>query len=71
MDVKPEPNRKKYIEALRKMTPEQRVMKAFELSRMTRELFRSGLRQAFPGLPDNEFEDLYRKRLDRCHNRNW
>jgi len=71
MDMKPEPNRKKYIEVLRSMTPEQRVMKAFELSRMTRELFRAGLKQAFPNLPDKQFEELYRKRLDKCHNRNW
>jgi hypothetical protein len=71
MNIKPQPNRKQYIEALRKMTPEQRVMKAFELSEMTRKLFRAGLKQAFPHLAENEFEELYRKRLDKCRNRNW
>jgi hypothetical protein len=71
MDIKPQPNRKMYIEALRKMTPEQRVSIAFELTRMSRALFRAGLKQAFPKLPENEIESLYRKRLDKFHNRNW
>jgi hypothetical protein len=53
------------------MTEEQRLVKAFELTQMARELFRAGLREAFPDLPEKKFEELYRKRLDLCHNRNW
>lgn len=71
MDPKPQPNHRLYIEMLRRMTEEQRLLKAFDLSRRANELFRVGLRQAFPHLPDNEFEVLYKKRLDLCHNRNW
>jgi hypothetical protein len=63
--------RKKYIEILRKMTAEQRLAKAFELTEFSRALFRQGLRHRFPTMPDDEFEKLYRKRLDLCHNRNW
>jgi hypothetical protein len=62
---------KKYIEVLRSMTSEQRLAKAFELTEMVNSLFRQGLRKRFPDLPDEEFEKLYRRRLDLCHNRNW
>jgi len=60
-----------YIQALRNMTPEQRLARAFELTEMVRALFRQGLRSRFPDLPEDDFEKLYLKRLDLCHNRNW
>ena len=41
-----------YIETLRRMTPEQRLLKAFELSEMARAVFRDGLRNRFPDLDD-------------------
>ena len=53
------------------MTAEQRLIKAFELSAMTRELFRQGLRQAHPDLSPADFQRLFLERLDRCHNRNY
>ncbi|MFH0940085.1 MAG: hypothetical protein V1899_12520 [Planctomycetota bacterium] len=71
MNPKPQPNHREYIEVLRRMTPEERLLKAFELSNSARELFREGLRQAFPELSEKDFEELYKKRLDLCHNRNW
>lgn len=71
MDQKPRPNHALYIQALRKMTPEQRIIKAFELSQFTRELFRQGLRKRFPGLNEAEFHRLYLERLRLCHNRNY
>ena len=71
MDPKPRPNHALSIQILQRMTPEQRLNKAFELTKMARELFRTGLRQTFPHLSEEEFEKLYRKRLELCHNRNW
>lgn len=71
MNPKPQPNHALHIQTLRNMTEEQRLVKAFELTQMARELFRAGLREAFPDLPEKKFEELYRKRLDLCHNRNW
>lgn len=71
MDPKPRPNHKLYIEALRRMTPAQRLQKAFELSEFTRQLFEHGLRKRFPDLSEEEFQRLLRKRLELCHNRNW
>lgn len=52
------------------MTPEQRLLKAFELSEFTKALFREGLRQRHPELPDAEFHELFHRRLQKWHNRN-
>jgi DNA-binding PadR family transcriptional regulator len=69
--IKPRPNHGIYLEILRRMTPEQRLRKTFELSEMGRELFRQGLRQRHPDLSPEDFEALLRKRLSLCHNRNY
>lgn len=71
MDIKRRPSHRVYIECLRKMTPEQRLMKAFELTQFSRDLFIHGLRRRFPGLSDEELRKLYLERLDKCHNRNY
>ena len=71
MDPKPQPNHRIYIKALRAMTGEQRVQKAFELSEMSRSLFVAGLRQRFPDLSEEEFRKLLVERLALCHNRNY
>lgn len=60
-----------YIKILRDMTPEKRLLKAFELSSFARELFVHGLRKRFPDLTQSEFQSLLRDRLDKCHNRNY
>src|SRR5690349_19876073 len=66
MDPKPRPNHALYIEVLRRMTPEQKLQKMFELSAFTKELFRQGLRQRFPELSEEEFHRLYLERLAKC-----
>ena len=71
MDPKPRPNHRLYIEILRRMSPEQRLLKAFELSEFARDLFVHGLRKRFPDLPEAEFKELLLRRLDKCHNRNY
>ena len=60
-----------YIEALRKMSPEQRLLKAFELSEFTKQLFVHGLRKRFPDLSEEAFRKRLLDRLDKCHNRNY
>lgn len=70
MDPKPHPNRTRYIETLRRMTPEQRLMKALELSEMSRELTRAGLRERFPNASEDEIQRLFLERLERCRSRN-
>jgi hypothetical protein len=68
---KPQPNHRTYVQILRRMTPEQRLRKAFDLSEFAKALFLQGLRTRFPDLSDDEFDRLARKRLDKCHNRNY
>jgi len=71
MDIKKRPNHKLYIQVLRRMSPEARLMKAFELTEFSRELFLIGLRKRFPNLTEDELKKLYLERLDKCHNRNY
>ena len=71
VDIKPRPNHRLYISILRDMAPADRLRKAFELSSLSRELFRHGLRKRHPELDDPEFESLLKRRLAKCHNRNY
>ena len=69
--LKQHPNHRQYLETLARMTPQQRVAKAFELSEMTRQLFVHGLRKRFPSATESEFRKILIERLNRCHNRNY
>ena len=71
MNVKKRPNHKLYIQILRSMTPEARLLKCFELSEFVRELFSHGLRRRFPNKSDEEIKKIYFERLEKCHNRNY
>jgi len=70
MSLKPRPNHQQYLAALRRMGPEGRLAKAFELSEMTKRLFLDGLRRRFPDLAEAELRRVYLERLEKCHNRN-
>lgn len=69
--IKPRPNQKLYGDILRRMTPEQRLLKAFELSEFSRQVFLHGLRKRFPEKSEAEVMKIYLERLDKCHNRNY
>jgi hypothetical protein len=71
MDQKPRPNHAVYLQVLRSMTPEQRLLKAFELSNYSKALFVAGLRQRFSHLSEAEFRRILFDRLEKCHNRNY
>jgi hypothetical protein len=71
VDPKPRPNRRLYLQVLKRMTPSQRFNKAVELSELGKELFRQGLRKRFPDATDAEFHKLFLERLAKCHNRNY
>jgi hypothetical protein len=47
MNIKPQPNHGLYLKALQRMKPEQRLLKALELSKMAKELFLIGLTKDF------------------------
>jgi len=59
MDIKPQPNHKQYIESLRAMTEEQRLLKAFEMTKIAQNKLGAELRQKFPKLPDADFQQLF------------
>lgn len=71
MDIKQRPNHKRYVQVLRNMTAEERLLKAFELSVFSKQLFIQGLKKRFPLLSKNEFNKLLNERLKKCHNRNY
>lgn len=71
MDIKPRPNHRLYLDTLRRMSPEARLTKAFELSSFSNDLFLHGLRKRFPDLSEQDFRKLYMERLNKCHNRNY
>ena len=71
MNIKEHPNHRLYIQTLRRMTSEDRLLKSFELSDFSKELFLHGLRRRFPDLSDEAIKKLYLERLDKCHNRNY
>ncbi len=70
-DPKPDPNHDIRIRALARMTPEQRLAKACELSDMVRALFKEGLRARFPDMPEAELHKLYLERLKLSYDRQW
>ncbi len=71
MDIKENPNHKIYLQVLRRMSSEERLLKAFELSEFANKLFIHGLHKRFPNISDEEFKKILLKHLDKCHNRNY
>ena len=71
MNPKPRPNHRLCVQALRHLTPEERLMKSFELSESSRELFLHGLHKRFPEYSDEAIKKIYLERLSKCHNRNY
>jgi len=71
MDPKQKPQRQQYLEVLRRMTPEQRLLKAMELSELGKQLFLHGLRRRFPDADEKQIHAIYLERIARCHNRNY
>jgi hypothetical protein len=53
------------------MSPEQRLLKAFELSDFANELFAHGLRKCYPHLDERQFRQKLLERLEKCHNSNY
>ncbi|NWG14518.1 MAG: hypothetical protein HXY20_13405 [Acidobacteria bacterium] len=70
MNIKQRPNHALYIRTLRRMSSETRLMKAFELTEFSRQLFLRSLRSRYPDLSDDELHKVYLERLSTCHNRN-
>ena len=69
MDPKSRPNQQPYLQTLRGMTPEQRLLKAFELSELSHDLLRAGIRRRYPDAGPDEVQRIYLERLSGCQNR--
>jgi hypothetical protein len=65
------PNHRQYLLTLAKMGPEKRLLKALELSAISKELFLEGLRKRFPEKTGAEIKEIYLQRLAKCYNRNY
>ena len=60
-----------YINILKKMSPQQRLLKSFELTDFGKTLFFEGLKERHACLSDMEIRKIYIERLIKCHNRNY
>ena len=59
---------REYIKIIRRLTPEERLKKCFELNELAKQLFLTGLKNRFPNLSQEEIKKLYLKRINKCHN---
>jgi hypothetical protein len=66
--VKARPNQTHYLDALREMTPEPRLLKTFELSEFSKQLFFHSLRKRLPLKSEAEIMKTYLERSSKCHN---
>jgi hypothetical protein len=69
--MKTYPNKQRYHQILKAMSPQDRLLKTFELSDLANSAFKAGLRNRHPDLTDEEFEKLYLEKRSQCHNRNY
>ena len=60
-----------YLDSLRRMTPEERLLKAFDLHEFATHCFLHGLIERFPDASDDKIRRIYLERIDKCHNRNY
>jgi len=65
------PDHKEYIKIMRKLSPQDRLRKSFELTELTKYLFIAGLKKRFPELSNKEIKKIYLRRISKCHNLNY
>jgi len=71
MDQMPDEIYKVYIETLRRMTPEQKLLRVFELAAVARELFCQGVKKLHPEYSEDEVKRCYLENIAKCYNRNY
>jgi hypothetical protein len=69
--MKTYPNKQRYYQILKAMSPQDKLMKAFELSDLTNSAFRAGLKNRYPNLTDGELHKLYLEKRLECYNRTY
>ena len=66
-----EPAQEMYYNVVKKMTPEKKIDKVLELTKLSRKLMKEGLKIQFPNKTEIELHQLYLDRLKQCHNSNY
>lgn len=61
----------KYIEVMRSISPEAKLLKVFEMQDLARDLAMHGLRTRNPKASEDELQQMYLRLLNRCHNSNY
>jgi hypothetical protein len=61
----------KYIEVMRSISPEAKLIKVFEMQDLGTALAMQGLRNRNPEASEDEIHLMYFRLLDRCHNLNY
>jgi hypothetical protein len=65
------PNRDIYHQILRAMTPEQKLLKSFELSELAENAYKAGLKHRHQSASEEELNRLYLESKMKCHKRNY
>jgi hypothetical protein len=60
-----------YIQILRRMSPDAKLRKMFELNELAARLFLSGLSDRYPYATEEETRRVYLERISRCYNSNY
>jgi len=66
--MKTYPNKQRYYEILRSMSPQEKLLKSFELTEFARAANKAGMRSRYQHLSEREFEQLFLERQKACHN---
>ncbi len=68
METMDKQTHREYIKILKKMTPQQRLLRAMELSDLTKSLFITGLKLRYPDYTEDEIKNIYIEKISRCRN---
>ena len=69
--MKTYPSKEKYHQILKAMSPQDKLLRVFELSELADSAFKAGLKNRYPRMTDDELHQLYLDRRLKCHNRNY
>ena len=69
--MKTNPNKHRYHQILKAMTPQEKLMRVFELSDLANDACKAGLKDRYPSYTDEELQRLYLEERCKCHNHNY
>jgi len=69
--MKTYPNKQRYYAILRDMSPQEKLLKSFELTELARAANRAGVRNYNQHLSEHELEQLLSERQRACRNQTY